>query len=218
MFASLHAVGVLGTLVVPGIVIAFSHGWPPPRQRRWLYAVCVITLFGIMSGLLLSARGAPVTEWLFPLVAMVPATMFVKSERAFRAVRSALLLATVVLWCTHLCLIFDGYTSDLPLQTRFDRASASAALTHVRDRMQGRFPPELVFPPSPVKDLLPGLEEPEFTPCTYRRLWHTPFTRLYEITRTPAEIWYPGGPVATGSQELTWKPKDWPHAGDVPQT
>jgi len=207
VFASVHAVAVLGTLVVPAIVIAFSHGWPPPRQRRWILSVCAITLLGIACLLLLSTRGLPVTEWLFPLVAMIPTTMFVKSQRAFQALRSGLVLAAVVLCGTHLGLLFDGYTSDLPLQTRFDRASASAALTHVRDRMQGRFPPELVFPPGPVKDLLPGLEEPEFTPCTYRRLWHTPFTRLYEITRTPVDIWYPGGPVATGSLGLEWKAK-----------
>lgn len=207
MFASLHAVAVLGTLVVPATVIAFSHGWPPPRQRRWVYAISVIIIFGIMSGLLLSSRGAPVTEWLFPLVGMVAATMFVNSERAFRAVRSALLVATVVLWHSHLLLILDGYTSDVARTEAIDRAVARAHLAHVAREMRLAFPPDRVLPPGFVTDLLPGLEQGQSVCRRVRRLWHTGFTRLYEITTTPAGIWYPGGPVAVGLSKLEWKTK-----------
>jgi hypothetical protein len=200
MFADLHAIAVLSTLVVPAVVIAFSHGWPPPRERRWVYAFCAITLFGTISVLIPSARGVPLTEWVFPLVATVLAAMFVKSEGAFRTVRSGLLLATVVLWCNHFFLVSDGYTSGL----RFN-SPPQRLLIYAGEQMRREFLLDRVFPPGPVKDLLPGFEEPWFAPRTYRRLWHTPFTRLYEVTRTPGEVWYPGGPVEKGSRELVWK-------------
>ena len=70
MLPSLHALVILGTLIVPLIVIALSHGWHPRPIRHVLGFVAALAVMGAMC-LLLLMPGVPIAEWLFPLIGIV---------------------------------------------------------------------------------------------------------------------------------------------------
>jgi hypothetical protein len=202
MPANLHAVAVLGTLIVPLIVIAFSHGWHPRPIRQFLGFVVA---FAVMGGLclLLLMLGVPIAEWLFPLIGIVLAGFFVKSQRAFQALCWGLLLMSVGLCGNALALRGHGYTSTPPsLYQSLDLAY----LENLGKKLREAYSADHVLAPSLLKEILPELRNAGWNRKTARPLWHTPFTRLYEITTMPGEIWYPGGPVSVGSENLKWKP------------
>ena len=70
MFVGVHAIVILGTLIVPLIVIGFSRGWRPRPIRHVLGFVAALAVMGAIC-LLLLMPGVPIAEWLFPLIGIV---------------------------------------------------------------------------------------------------------------------------------------------------
>ena len=204
MFVDVHAIVILTTVVVPVVVIGLSHGWRPRPIRQVLGFVAALVVMGAIC-LLLLMPGVPIAEWLFPLIGTVLAGLFVKSPRAFQALCWGLLLVAVGLCVNTLALRVHGYTSTPPsLYQSLDRRYLESLAKELRQT----YPPDRVLAHAPLKEILPKFGKCDWDRKTIRPLWHTPLTRLYEVTITPGMVWYPGGPISVGSENLQWKPKN----------
>ncbi len=213
MFPSLHAILILGTLVVPLTVVAVNHTWHPHPLQQVLGFVVAVLALGIVCMLLLMP-GVPIAEWLFPLIGIVLAGLFAKNQRLAQGLCWGLLIASVGLCANALALRVSGYTSAPPsLYASLDRMH----LEYLGKELRQKYPLDQVLAPGLVKEMLPQLGKVDWDRKTLRPLWHTSLTRLYEVVTTPGVVWYPGGPVSLGSENLQWKPKSSPDAaGSLP--
>ncbi len=201
MFVNLHVVLILMGVVAPVVAVGFSPGWRPRPLKRVFVAASPIVIVGILCLLLLMA-GIPVAEWLFPLVGLVIAGLFVKSERAFQMLRWSLAGLATVLSINGLELRGNGYTSDVALSRRYE-GKERAHLVALQDELK-KLPADKVFPEGPVAQVL---DHPaKWDRRALRPAWHTFFTGLYQVTTTPGDFWYPGGAVAVA--QLRWQPRD----------
>jgi hypothetical protein len=206
MYADLHALVVLGAAVAPLIAIGLSPGRRVRPVRAVLIGIAPIAAVAMMSLLILSATGVPISEWAVPLAATALAGLFVKSQRLFDALRWSLFVLAVLLCLNAMALRADGYASSVA-SGRY-QALEQNRLAALGQRLRKASPANQEYPPGPLATVLaePGIGD--WDRRTLEALWHTAFTGLYEVRTTPGEVWYPGGPVATGSQQLSWKPKD----------
>jgi len=204
MFADLHAVLVLAGVVATLVAIVWSPAWRPRPVRQTLVAAVPIVVVGTLCRCLLSATGIPVAEWLFPLLGVILGGLFVENQRAFQVLRWSLLGLSILLCVNGMFLRTNGYASAvaLPMYQAMDRSRL-----HVLEiKLQEEFAADRVLPRGSLAEMLedPGIAR--WDRRTIERVWHTSFTGLYRIVATPSEVWYPGGPVATGSKQLEWKP------------
>lgn len=204
MFPSLHAVLILGTLIIPLFVVARSHTWPPHRFRPVLGFVAAILGLGVLCMLLLMP-GVPIFEWLFPLIGILLAGLLAKPQQVAQRLCWGLLIASIALSLNALMLRVHGYTSAPPsMYESLDQMH----LEYLAKELRQKYPPDHELSPGPLKKALPQLSKVDWDRKTLRPLWHTSLTRLYEVVTTPSVVWYPGGPVSVGSENMQWKPKN----------
>jgi hypothetical protein len=208
MFPDLHATVLLGTIVGPLIVVAASPGWRARPLRDVLVALLPIVCVGVLLSLMASVMGFPIAEWVFPAAGIVVAGLFVKSRRTFETVRWSLFGLTVCLCLNSMFLRMEGYSSDVKSAGAMYRTLERGRLDSAGDALARVVPGNQVLPPEPLRNVLGQTPLTEWDRKSFERLWHTSFTGLYRIAATPGEVWYPGGPVATGSKQLEWRPTD----------
>ena len=208
MFADLHAILLLAALIVPLVAVAVSPAWRPRPLRVVAVALLPIAVVGLAFLSLLSARGTAVAEWLFPLVGMTVAGLFVKSRRAFEVMRWGLFGLAVVLSVHAMALRTHGYASSRA--SRMYQAFEKARLAGVAERLQAELPADAELPPGPVSDVLGDPAAACWERKALRPLWHTCFTGLHEVIRTPGAVWYPGGPIARSARRLEWRSENAP--------
>jgi hypothetical protein len=108
MFADLHAVLIIGTAIVPALIVGFSHAWMPRPLRTIAAPTLVIVGVGTFSMLALFYPGAPIAEWCFPLMAMIVSGLFVKNPIAFGLLCRILPWIAVLLSVNHFVLLLRG--------------------------------------------------------------------------------------------------------------
>jgi len=175
---------------------------------RPIGAVLVASLpfwvLGVLSALLLSAKGAPTIEWILPLIAVLIAGICCRSDKAFKGLRWGLTGTAVVLWLNFIFLVNGGigFTAN-PDQTRVsERLIQKSEIQAAGEAMRAKLAPDADYPAGPVGEIL---DDPHFDTVdtlTARSAWHTPLTRLYREDRAKAPLWYPGGEVAEASRKL----------------
>ncbi len=176
------------------------------RTTRSMGAVLAATspflVLGVISGLLLSARGAPVVEWALPMIAVLVVGVTCRSDRAFDVFRWSMTVAALILFVNFLSLVQGDYTS-IPYYSRaVSRSLAIHAKTQASQDLQARFGPEEVIPEGPVSGILGEPKYDRVETLVVERQWYTPITRLSRVRKEPASLWYPGGAVETGSKHL----------------
>lgn len=205
--ATLHAIALLATLVVPVALAAVGRRWSRRPMVMALAPACAFVGLGGLFALLLSARGAPLSEWLFPMAGAVIAGFCVTDSRRFQITWVALLLAAALL-CVHaMYLRMDGYTSLPLLEKQAYQAREQSQLRRLGIEMSRAYTGDPELPEGPIRNATPQLRGVEWSRPTLTRCWHTSFTRLHRIVPVDGQAWYPGGPVSTGSKALLWKPK-----------
>lgn len=206
MFSNVHAAALLALVLAPALAILLAPGLFP-RSAREVFLRCLpFGLLGIGFSLSMSASGYPVAEWLIPAVGTLAAGCFVRKDAVFRLLSWGLLLASAALCLNAVGLRATGYTSSPALTIDASKAVEQATVRSISEQLQARYLPGETFPPGPVADLLPGVESTAWERKEVTRLWHTPFSGLYEIRSTPGRFWCPGGEIETGSARLTWQP------------
>jgi hypothetical protein len=193
------------SVVAPILVAASAPAWRPRPVGQTVIAAVPIAVVGIVCLCLLSATGVPIAEWGFPLIGVVVAGFCVQSQRAFQALRWSLLCLVCLLCLNAIELRVNGYASAVA--SRMYESSERARLAALQGKLQEDFPADNVLPQASVAKILDRPELAQWDRRTLQPGWHTAFTGLYEVTTIPGEFWYPGGPVATGSTQLQWKPK-----------
>ena len=205
MLANVHAIAVLATLVVPAMLFLYRPGYVTRPLRSWIGFAFAIAVIGLCC-LLLLMYGVPIAEWLFPLFSMLLATLFVTSDRLFNLLRWGLLLSTVGLVLSALALRQHGFTSTPP--ALHEHLVKRTYLRSVGEELRNLYPDDREFSPAPVEEIIPNFERIRQPRVVFKRLWHSGFTRLYVETSTKDVVWYPGGPVAAGSQHLEWRTRN----------
>ena len=206
MFADLHAVVILGTLIVPLIVVAANPACRPRPWQEVVAAIAPIAVVGVIFLLGLSVTGVPIAEWLFPMIGVTIAGVLVKSNRTFQAIRWVLFVLAVGLGINGWALRSDSYVSSSA--QRFYQGAERNRLVVIRNKLEQTYPGNKELPAQPVAQIL--AEQEDLTTWNRKKLhsvWHTAFTGLYRVTETAGEAWYPGGPVAIGAGKVEWKPK-----------
>ncbi len=209
MFVDVHAIVILTTVVVSVVIVVCNHSWRPRPLQKAIAPVLAIAGVGVLCICLLSVFGVPIAEWVFPGIGAFLVGFFMKSPRASKTISWGLFIVAVGL-CVNSCLLrSNGYTSA-PERTRaMYGALEQAFMKSLSGQLRKTFPADEVLAQGPLDGILPGPDRrTDWDRKTLRRLWHTWFTGLHEITTVPGEIWYPGGSVAVGSGKLLWKTKD----------
>lgn len=197
---ALLAIAAIGTVAV------ITADWGPFRRptKTLLVASLPMLFLGIMSALLLSSKGAPVIEWVLPLVAVLIAGVCCRSDRAFNGLRWGLTGIAVVLWLNFIFLVNGGggFTAR-PNHTRaFGAMIQKAEVKAAGETLREKLAPNADYPAGSVGELL---DDPRFDAVdalTVRSEWHTPLTRLYREERAKVPLWYPGGEVDVASHKL----------------
>jgi len=200
---SIHAVVILGTVLVPLAAVGVGFAWSLQRLPQVLGFLAATLGMGSFC-LFLLMPGAPIAEWVFPSIGIIIAGLFVKNRRAAWALVWVLVIAAGGL-CANAFMLRtaeSGYTS---FPASLYEQLHQAHLANVANQIRRQYPPDHVLPPGPVHEIAPPVEIPDYEPTTFSSEWHTRLTRLYRATKTPGVIWYPGGPVEEGAKNLQWK-------------
>lgn len=203
MYANEFAILVLATLAVPLLAIVVSPAWLPRPWMQVALSAAPILAIGVICAMVLSVYGAPLAEWLFPLLGVLAAGVFVGRQRIFAFVRACEFGLAVILSLYSCFFLYGEYTAAPSMTASMDRNLESIRLRQAAERLRKAYPEGKVLSEGPVSDLLPS--ESKAAKTRYENEWHTPFTRLRRIEKSNEELWYPGGPVEKGTQGLEWR-------------
>lgn len=167
-----------------------------------LFAVLPFIVLGGVSGLLVSATGAPLIEWILPALAVLTVGLACKSDRVFDWFRWSMPFVALVLFLNFTLLVHSEYTASARYPLRVSESLQSGWKQEAGDALRDRFGPEEVIPEGPVSRILGNPKYDQVESLVVERQWHTPFTRLSHVKKAPASLWYPGGEVETSSKRL----------------
>ena len=208
MLPDIHAVVILMTVVVPLILIGLRPAWRPRSCKRLAIPVLALGTLGLVCSCFLTTLGTPRAEWFFPMIGVCLAGLFMRSDRVYRVTSWSLVAAAVALSYNSLMLRDHGYTSAPETSMSAFRGFEQGTLALLGKDLRTIVPPDRELPAGPLKDIVPRFAGwTDIKRCNIRATWHTLFTGLYKIEAVPGQVWYPGGPVAKGSQQLEWRPK-----------
>ena len=177
MFADLHAMLIILTVIVPAIVVGVSHGWVLRPLRAIAVPTLVIACVGVFSMLLEFYPGAPTSEWLFPLLAIVISGLFVKSPKAFDLLCRCLPWAAILLSINHLVLLLRGEYTSAPLRAeRLFRTEEEGRLDYLGIELRRRFSPERSFPAGALRAIMPESPETDIPQNNVVAMWYSKFT------------------------------------------
>jgi len=188
---TLHIVLLIGAIVVAGICLALWGGHPQRSIWQVLGASLPTWLVGVLSSLVLSASGRPAIEWALPLICILILGIGCKSDRVFRHAAVGLTVVAFLLCVNFFSLTSRGYSG-------VDHSGVAATLLKnglkgAADKLREEHAPD---------EVLPAQKLSTQTQNRYVKEWHTPVTMLYRVEKQPVAIWYPGGPVAVGVENL----------------
>jgi hypothetical protein len=194
--AELHFVALVTVIVGTGICLLAQGGHAERSLKAVLVAFLPFFFVGILSSLLLSAAGVPTVEWALPGIAVLVLGLFCKSHAVFSAARWALLVASIGLCGNFIELTSSGYTAKPVVIQSVSSTMQKAIVRGEQKKLREHHAPEATLPAGPVQQLTLYATVAE---------WHTPLTQLHRVTKQPAVVWYPGGPVAESVDKLQIK-------------
>ena len=204
MLIVLHILLIVLTAI--GTASAVALNWGPLRRPcgTVLVASLPILALGVLSALLLSAKGAPMVEWVLPLLALLIAGLCCRSDKVFKALRWGLTGIAVLLWLNFGFLVGGGggYTAKPDHTRQFATMIQSSEINAAGEAMRAKLPPDATYPAGPVGAILDDSRFDAVDALAVRPEWHTPLTRLYREVHARAPLWYPGGEIASASQKL----------------
>lgn len=204
MFLYAH-LGLLALVVVVTAAVVIPN-WG--AARRPLGVVLIATLpflvLGVLSALLLSAKGAPVIEWVLPMIGVLIAGVCCRSDRAFNGLRWGLFGLAIALWLNFGLLIRPGggYTAEPAYSQAITKSIQTNEIKAAGEAMRAQLPGDATYPAGPVGKILDNPRFDAVDALAVRSEWHTPITRLHREVHSKAPLWYPGGEIASASQKL----------------
>lgn len=217
MLGSLHAVLLIGVLVVSLVAVVFLER----RMASALQALValLVSLLAASVACLFSAHlckeGNPFAQWLLPAPAALLVLMFVKHDGWRRLIGATALVATVGLSFHFSELVHrPGYTGN----PKFDvfHAVAIAHLTAAKEYADEVEHLEAEAPAGWLRDH-PGWPElkdrfPESAPPRriVHQTWHSALTGLYATESVSQDYWHPGGTLADALRNLEVRHREMP--------
>lgn len=200
---AIHLALLLATTVIGLVLIYSDPGLARRPLRRVLWAAAPLFALGLVSSLLMSLDGIPLTEWVLPTVVLLCVGVLCKSERRFTSAAVTMFIAATALTGSFLYLISHGYTAAPDRSLSVARVRQKAKIQAAGGALRNRFSADAELRPGPVAWLLgdPGFNEVEVVRA--ERLWHTPITRLYRLQRDRKTLWCPGGNVEQAIRGLS---------------
>ncbi len=198
-------IGVLATVVVAtAAVVVPNWGRPQRSTGAVLVAVLPFLALGVLSALLLAAKGKPGIEWALPAIAVLIAGITCRSDKAFNGLRWGLLGLAVALWLNFMFLVNGGggFTTRPSHTLALGAMMRNAEVKAAGETLRSKLAPNADYPAGSVGELL---DDPRFDAVeswSVRSEWHTPLTGLYREDRVKAPLWYPGGEVDVASHKL----------------
>lgn len=198
-----HLALLLATAAIAFVLILLDPGLANRPLRRVLYAAAPLFALGLVSSMLMSVGGVPLTEWALPVALVLCVGIFCKSERLLTIAAVTMFLAAIALTGSFLYLTTHGYTAAPDRSLNHARIRQKAQILAAGGALRKRFSADAELRPGPVASLL---EDPRFNEVEVvhaERLWHTPITRLYRVQRDRETLWCPGGNVQQASRALS---------------
>ena len=178
MMLGLH-LSLLAVVVVSTVACSI---WFRGRAERpigsILFAILPFVLLGVLSGLLVSATGAPMIEWILPALAVLTVGLTCKSDRVFDWFRWSMPLVALVLFLNFTLLVHGEYTASTQYPVRVGESLQSAWKQEAGNALRDRFGPEEVIAEGPVSRILGDPKYDKVDSLAVERQWHTPITRL----------------------------------------
>ena len=168
-------------------------------------ALPVVILAPLLNAHLCRA-GLPFTQWLIPAMCIVLVGTFTRVIWLRRVVVVVLMLAALQLSFHFTSLVhMKGYTGN-------PSSGEGVGRVYLRvlreDLVDSGLDTLQQFPSGWLRDIVDEeLEEHEIfehlrSLGNISHLWHTWFTRIYRVTSTPADVWYPGGVLADSLEHI----------------
>ena len=197
--------GLLALVVLVTAAVVVPN-WGTARRPFGVVLLAALPFLGlgVLSALLLSARGTPLIEWALPMIAVLIAGVCCRSDKAFNGLRWGLFGLAIALWLNFGLLIRPGggYTAEPAFSQVITKSIQANEIKAAGEAMRTKFPDDATYPAGPVGKIL---DDPRFDAVdalAVRSEWHTPLTRLYREVHSKAPLWYPGGEIASASQKL----------------
>jgi hypothetical protein len=211
--ASIHALVLLSTVFVT-LVLTVKFG--DSKKERVLGGILFPAML-LFLGFILAPPGiyTPVSQWLFPILCLSLAMIFLEPKFLRRGTCITLVLTAIFLSFHFFSLTSsEKYTDIYP--------SRSNGINEGRIRMAEGYLhslPTLTDNNSYPQGWLSESEVLQYIPEEDRRfilerdlsrsyyLWHSYFTNVYGAKQGKVDIWYLGGTLKESAQKLEWKEK-----------
>jgi|GEM_PF-1621506 len=203
MEVAIHLSLIAAVVISTVALVIWDWGYPPKRSiREVLIAVLPLIVVGGVCGLLMSATGAPLVEWVIPSLAILVVGMACGSERVFQRTRWAMFLVTIILCVNFTGLVHGDFTAAPGYSRVVSKTRQRMAMNAARKALEKSYPADSVLPEGPVATLLGEPNTGVVEVDTIERCWFTPITRLYLVKRGRAILWCPGGSLEAASKQL----------------
>ncbi len=208
MAGSLNALGLIGVVALT-LLTLFVRKPQKCSSRQFAMSVFLASPVVILAPLLnlhLCRAGLPFTQWLIPAMCIVLVGTFARVNWLRRVVVVVLMVAAIQLSFHFTSLVHRrGYTGNPSSNDGVRRA-----YLHVlrEDLVDSGLDTQQQFPSGWLRDIVDeelevyeGFEHLRSL-GNVSHLWHTWFTRIYRVTSTPADVWYPGGVLADSLEHI----------------
>lgn len=203
MEIAIHLSLIAAVVISTVALVVWDWGYPPKRSlKEVLIALLPLVVVGGVCGLLMSATGAPLVEWVIPALAVLTVGMLCGSERVFHRTRWAMFLVTIILCVNFTSLVHGDFTAAPGYSRGVSKARQALAMNAARKALEKSYPADTVLPEGSVATLLGEPDTGIVEVDTIERCWFTPLTRLYLVKRGQAMLWCPGGSLEAASKQL----------------
>lgn len=152
--------------------------------------------------MLLLVQGTPLLEWLLPALGAAVSVACIPNLKMARGMACGMFVAAIVLCFSFVGLVTTDYSTATALRQSLVSTVNAVAIKKVARQLSNEHDPLASFPAGPVENIDPKLSRNEVSVLKTRRLWHTCFTRLHELHKQPAAVWYPGGTIQSAVAHL----------------
>lgn len=208
MAGSLNALGLIGVLALTllAIFVRKPQRCSSKQSAMSVFLAMTVVLFAPSLTIHLCRAGQPLMQWLIPAVCIVLVGTFTRNNWLRRVVVLVLMAAAIGLSFHFTSIVhMKGYTGN-PSSSEGVRRTYLRALRE--DLLDSALDPQQQLPSGWLRDIVD--EEFEvYAGFEHRRslgnvshVWHTWLTRIYWVTSTPADIWYPGGVLADSLEQI----------------
>ena len=212
MHGTINAIGLIACVALTAAALIFAD-----RQRASLKQILIGVLIalstmigaGVVSAHLCRA-GQPFTQWLIPCICIIAIVSKVHRLGLRISATAILVIAAFVLSFHFSELVhWSGYTgnpheAEHLQQARLRGLAESLRANESLDELPAGWLREVA--PALDAESVAWLEDLDSQP-EMRRYWHTWLTWIYRPHSLPADVWYPGGPIAENASRVELRRK-----------